>query len=120
MQMNARSEDCVLTCTYLYERRHAYAHCARAAFYHESFPLTSPGTTGRVVDDSDEKMGRMLRQFQEHVHNKFNRYAFGFFGCECMNLCIAVISIFATHRFLNYQFLAYGLLVYRCVRELRC
>ncbi|XP_059095142.1 innexin inx2-like isoform X1 [Tigriopus californicus] len=71
------------------------------------------GTTGRVVDDADEKMGRMLRQFQEHIHNKFNRYAFGFFACEFMNLVIAVMSIYSTHKFLNGQFLTYGLLVYR-------
>lgn len=58
-------------------------------------------------------MGRMLRQFQEHIHNKFNRYAFGFFGCEFMNLGIAIIAILATDRFLNYQFLSYGVNVYR-------
>lgn len=71
------------------------------------------GTTGRVVDDSEEKMGRMLRQFQEHIHNKFNRYAFGFFACEVMNLAIALGAIFATDKFLNYQFITYGLYVYR-------
>ena len=71
------------------------------------------GTTGRVVDDAEEKMGRMLRHFQEHIHNKFNRYAFGFFACELMNLLIAIGAIFATHRFLNYEFLDYGLKVYR-------
>jgi hypothetical protein len=66
-----------------------------------------------VVDDSEEKMGRMLRQFQEHVHNKFNMYAFGFFGCEVMNLVIAVIAIYATDKFLNNQFITYGVYVYR-------
>ena len=71
------------------------------------------GTTGRVVDDSEEKMGRMLRHFQEHIHNKYNRYAFGFFGCELANLCIAIGAIFATHKFLDHQFLTYGLSVYR-------
>lgn len=71
------------------------------------------GTTGRVVDDREEKMGRMLKHFEEHIHNKFNRYAFGFFACEVMNLAIAVAAIYLTHRFLNDQFFTYGLEVYR-------
>ena len=45
-----------------------------------------------MVDDAEEKMGRMLRQFQEHVHNKFNMYAFVFFGCEVANLVIALTT----------------------------
>ena len=71
------------------------------------------GTTGRVVDDAEEKMGRMLRQFQEHVHNKFNMYAFVFFGCEVANLVIALTAIYATHLFFNNQFLTYGTSVWR-------
>jgi len=39
-------------------------------------------TTGRIVDRSEEKISEMLKHFQEHVHNKFNRYALGFFACE--------------------------------------
>ncbi len=71
------------------------------------------GTTGRVVDDPEEKMGRMLRHFQEHIHNKFNRYAFSFFACELTNLLVALGALFATHRFLDNQYLDYGLMVYR-------
>ena len=66
-----------------------------------------------MVDDPEDKMGRMLRHFQEHIHNKFNRHAFGFFACELMNLLIAIGAIFATHRFLDNQYLDYGLAVYR-------
>jgi len=71
------------------------------------------GTTGRVVDDAEEKMGRMLRNFQDHVHNKFNRYAFGFFACELMNLALAASALVATHRFLDYQYFDYGVKIYR-------
>ena len=71
------------------------------------------GTTDRVVTDADEKMSRMLKHFEEHIHNKFNRYAFGFFACEFMNLAIAFVAIFITDRFLNNQFILYGLEVYR-------
>lgn len=72
------------------------------------------GTTNRRhVDDAEEKIGKMLRLFQEHVHNKFNRYAFGFFFCELMNICLALLSVFLTHKFLLDQYLPYGLQVYR-------
>ena len=77
--------------------------------------FTYPGTTDRVVNDSDEKMSRMLKHFEEHIHNKFNRYAFGFFLCELMNLMLAFLGIYMTHKFLNEQFITYGLQVYRQV-----
>lgn len=71
------------------------------------------GTTGRVVDDAEEKISKMLKHFQEHVHNKFNRYAFGFFFCEFMNPCLALFSVYLTHKFLLDQYLEYGLQIYR-------
>ena len=72
------------------------------------------GTTGlSPPKDMDKKKGEMLKHFQEHVHNKFSRYAFGFFLCEFCNLLFAVICIYLTHIFLNYQFYDYGILVYR-------
>jgi len=72
------------------------------------------GTTNRrFVDDADEKISKMLKLFQEHVHNKFNRYAFGFFFCELMNICLAILSVFLTHKFLLDQYLPYGLQLYR-------
>jgi len=71
------------------------------------------GTTGRVVDDTDEKIGKMLKHFQEHVHNKFNRYAFGFFFCELMNPILSLTSVYLTHKFLLNQYLEYGIDLYR-------
>jgi len=72
------------------------------------------GTTNRrFVYDAEEKIGKMLKLFQEHVHNKFNRYAFGFFLCELMNMVFALLSVFMTHKFLLDQYLPYGLDVYR-------
>lgn len=71
------------------------------------------GTTGRVVDEPEVKISRMLKQFQEHVHNKFNKYALGFFLCEMMNPCIAIFSVYITHKFLLDQYLEYGLQLYR-------
>ena len=50
---------------------------------------------------------------QEHVHNKFNMYAFVFFGCEVANLVIALFAIYLTHLFFNNQFLTYGTSVWR-------
>ena len=79
---------------------------------HASFSLF-PGTTGRVVDDADEKISRMLKHFQEHVHNKFNRYAFGFFFCELMNPILSLTSVFLTHKFLLNQYLEYGIDIFR-------
>ena len=72
------------------------------------------GTTNRrFVYDAEEKIGKMLKLFQEHVHNKFNRYAFGFFLCELMNMVFALLSVFMTHKFLLDQYLPYGWPVYR-------
>ena len=78
------------------------------------FLLSVSGTVGMSPPkDMNKKKGEMLKHFQEHVHNKFNRYAFGFFLCEFCNLLFAVICIYLTHIFLNYQFYDYGILVYQ-------
>lgn len=71
------------------------------------------GTTDRVVDDQEEKISRMLKHFQEHVHNKFNRYAIGFFCCEVANNILSMFSVYMTHKFLLNQYLQYGLQIYR-------
>ena len=71
------------------------------------------GTTDRVISDQDEKLSRTLKHFKEYIHNKFNRYAFGFFFCELLNLLLAFIGFWMTHRFLNDEFLTYGFDVYR-------
>ena len=78
-----------------------------------NYELFFAGTTDRVVDDKEEKISRMLKHFQEHVHNKFNRYAFGFFFCEVANVCFSVFSVYLTHKFLLNQYLLYGVDIYR-------
>ena len=50
--------------------------------------------------------------FQEHLHNKYNRYAFCFYSCETSNLFIVISQIFVVNKFLHYQFLSYGFRVY--------
>ena len=59
----------------------------------------------------------MLKHFQEHVHNKFNRYALCFFFCEVANVCFSVFSVYLTHQFLLNQYLLYGVDLYRYVHE---
>ena len=86
----------------------------------------------REVEDHSEKQKSLLEHYHEHVHNKFNKYAFCFFFCELLNILISVSQviisynctmpsylhsqIFVTHAFLNYQFLDYGYLVYQYYR----
>ena len=81
--------------------------------HHQRIPFKILGTTDRVVSDQDEKLSRTLKHFKEYIHNKFNRYAFGFFFCELLNLFLAFIGFWITHRFLNDEFLTYGFDVYR-------
>jgi hypothetical protein len=44
------------------------------------------GTTGKIVEDSDAKLDNLLSTFRQNLQNKYNRYAFAFFGCELLNL----------------------------------
>jgi len=71
------------------------------------------GNTGRVVEDSDKKKHTLLLNYREHVHNKFNRYAFCFFFCELLNILILVTQVFVTNAFLNYRYMDYGYQVYK-------
>jgi len=71
------------------------------------------GCTDMVVENTSEKQTSLLRNYCEHIHNKFNKYAFCFFFCELLNITISVSQIFVTHAFLNYNFLDYGYNVYR-------
>ena len=52
---------------------------------------------------------------QEHLHNKYNRYAMLFYACETSNLFIVLSQILVINKFLNYQFLSYGLQVYQSI-----
>ena len=73
------------------------------------------GTTGKIIEESDEKMERLLRTFKDHLQNKYNRYAGIFFVCEFLNLIIVVSQFFITDVFLEDQFLFYGPKVYQYV-----
>jgi hypothetical protein len=44
------------------------------------------GTTGKIVEDSEEKLETLLRTFRANLQNKYNRYALAFFACELLNL----------------------------------
>jgi len=74
------------------------------------------GTQGRVIEEANEKQNKLLDNYLEHVHNKFNKYAFCFFFCELLNILISVSQVFITNAFLNYQFMDYGYLVYQYYR----
>ena len=70
------------------------------------------GTTGKIIEESEEKMARLLQTFKHHLQNKYNRYAGIFFACELLNLAIVVSQFFITDVFLERQFLFYGPKVY--------
>ena len=69
------------------------------------------GTRGKVVENALEKQENLLKTFQEHLHNKYNLYAFGFICCEVGNFFVLLSQIFLTNLFLNYTFLKYGIQV---------
>ena len=73
------------------------------------------GTTQRCIEDKDleEKIPRLLKHYQEHIHNKYNNYAFGFFFCEILNVIVSCLSVYLTHKFLLEQYFTYGIEVYR-------
>ena len=73
----------------------------------------TPSTLAQSKERKGSNFAIWQPWFQEHVHNKFNMYAFVFFGCEVANLVIACIAIYATHLFFNNQFLTYGTSVWR-------
>ena len=58
--------------------------------------------------DHDNKVTTKLCWPQEHLHNKYNRYAALFYTCETSNLLIVISQILVINKFLNYQFLSYG------------
>lgn len=71
------------------------------------------GTTGKIIEESDEKMDRLLKTFKDNLQNKYNRYAFIFFSCEVLNLIVVVSQFFITDAFLQHQFIFYGPQVWR-------
>ena len=87
-----------------------------------------------MVNNHQEKLVKLLDLFVEHVHNKFNKYAFYFFLCELLNIVITVcmvkaqntfltinlinkFQILLTHVFLHYQYLDYGYSIFHYYRS---
>ncbi len=66
------------------------------------------GTTGKVVEDPQEKADMLVDAFHNHLHKRYNHYAFSFFMCEQLNALALLFAWFATDRFLNGQFAFYG------------
>ena len=46
-----------------------------------------------MIEDTEEKQAVLLKNYLEHVHNKFNKYAFCFFFCELLNICISISQV---------------------------
>lgn len=46
-----------------------------------------------MVNNHQEKLVKLLDLYVEHVHNKFNKYAFYFFLCELLNIVITVCMV---------------------------
>ena len=68
---------------------------------------------GKVVEDVADKCEELVNVFTEHLHNRYNRYCYGFFSCELLNLVIVICQFFLTDRFLGGHFLTYGSDVYQ-------
>jgi len=66
------------------------------------------GCQGRTIENAEEKQYKLLDLFEEHVHNKFNKYTFCFFFCELLNLLFCACQIYVTDMLLNQQFMDYG------------
>lgn len=68
---------------------------------------------GKIIQDAKEKCDNLVLTYKDHLRNKYNRYFAYFVCCEGLNVVMAVGQIFITDRFLNKQFLGYGLNLYR-------
>uniref|UniRef100_A0A0K2TEQ0 Innexin n=1 Tax=Lepeophtheirus salmonis TaxID=72036 RepID=A0A0K2TEQ0_LEPSM len=66
------------------------------------------GTTGKLIEDMDQKTDALLSVFKDQLENKYNRYTFLFFFCEILNIIILISQFFITNVFLQRQFLDYG------------
>ena len=59
-------------------------------------PLSTPlslSSSARVIEDAEEKQAVLLKNYLDYVHNKFNKYAFCFFFCELLNICISISQV---------------------------
>ena len=59
---------------------------------------------GKVVEDAEEKCEELLFTFNQHLRNKYDRYYFGFVGCEALNLFIVLCQLWLTNDFLGKLF----------------
>ena len=59
--------------------------------------LMSCPFSDREVEDHCEKQKSLLEHYHEHVHNKFNKYAFCFFFCELLNILISVSQVIISY-----------------------
>jgi len=67
----------------------------------------------KIVEDAEEKCDCLLDTFNQQLRNKYDRYFYGFLGCEILNIVIVVSQMFLTNRFLGGNFLSYGFDVYQ-------
>ena len=61
------------------------------------------GTTGKIVEDPSEKQEILIDAFRNHLHNRYNLYAYSFFMCEQLNGIVLLISWLMTDKFLHGQ-----------------
>lgn len=59
------------------------------------------GTTGKIIEDAEKKRDDLIMTFQEHLHNRYNLYAFWFFLCEQLNLVVVISQWFIVGKFLR-------------------
>jgi len=67
----------------------------------------------KIIEDPEEKCDCLLTTFNQQLRNKYDRYFFGFLGCEILNIVIVISQLFLTNRFLGGNFLTYGSDVYQ-------
>ena len=66
----------------------------RFVFYIWQFTRLHPFVfAARVIEDAEEKQAVLLKNYLDYVHNKFNKYAFCFFFCELLNICISISQV---------------------------
>jgi len=71
------------------------------------------GTTSKIIENADKKREELIQTFQEHLHNKYNRYALSFICFEQFNLACLFAWWMAANGFLQYRFFSYGPAVVR-------
>ena len=47
----------------------------------------------KVVEGVEKKSDVLLNTFKQHLRNKYNRYFFGFIGCETLNIAMVIFQV---------------------------